>query len=141
MPGHLSSQTLDARFTTVLLGLFAALGTILAVIGAYGVVSYLVAQRSHELGVRIALGADSHRILWLVLRQGLAMGLAGISLGLAGSLAMRQFLARLLYGVSGTDPWTLAGASLLLLLVVVTASAGPGRRAMRIDPVKALRNE
>ena len=141
MPGHVSSYTLDARFTTVLLGLFAALGTILAVIGAYGVVSYLVAQRTHELGVRIALGADSHRILWLVLRQGLSMGLAGIALGLAGSLAMRQFLARLLYGVSGTDSWTLGGASLLLLLVVATASAVPGRRAMRIDPVKALRNE
>ena len=141
MPGHLSSYTLDARFTTVLLGLFAGLGTILAVIGAYGVVSYLVAQRTHELGVRIALGADAHRILWLVVRQGLSMGLAGIGLGLAGSLAMRQFLARLLYGVSGTDSWTLAGASLLLLLVVTTASAVPGRRAMRIDPVKALRNE
>jgi putative ABC transport system permease protein len=141
MAEYLHNQTTDARFTTLLLSLFAGLGTILAVIGAYGVVSYLVAQRTHELGIRIALGADSNRILWLVLRQGISMGLAGIVVGLVGSFAMRQFLARLLYGVSGTDPWTLGSASLLLLLVVTTATAVPARRAMRIDPVQALRSE
>jgi putative ABC transport system permease protein len=141
MTQYLHNQTTDARFTTLLLGLFAGLGTILAVIGAYGVVSYLVAQRTNELGIRIALGADSKAILWLVLRQGISMGVAGIALGLAGSFAMRQFLARLLYGVSGTDPWTLGGASVLLLLAAVTATAVPARRAMRIDPVQALRNE
>jgi putative ABC transport system permease protein len=138
---HLNSQTADARSTTVLLGLFAGLGTILAVIGAYGVISYLVAQRTHELGVRRALGADSGSILWLVLRQGIAMGLAGIGLGLAGAIVMRQLLARLLYGVSATDPWTLGSASLLLLLVIATASALPAKRAMRIDPAQTLRNE
>jgi len=141
MAGYLNHQTADARFTTALLGLFAGLGTILAVIGAYGVVSYLVVQRTHELGVRIALGAESGSILWLVLRQGISMGLAGIALGLAGAMAMRQFLARLLYGVSGSDPWTLGGPSILFMLMAATASAIPGRRAMRTDPVRALRNE
>jgi len=85
------------------------------------VILYLVAQRTHELGVRKALGAGSGAILWLVLRQGVLMGLAGIAIGLAGALATRQFLTKLLHGVSGTDPWTLGGASLLLLIVVATA--------------------
>jgi putative ABC transport system permease protein len=137
----LRSETTDVRFTTLLLGIFAALGTALAVVGAYGVVSYLVTQRTHELGVRIALGAGASEILWLVLRHGISMGLAGIALGLGGALALRQFLAQLLYGISGTDLWTFAGASVLLLLVIAIASAIPGRRAMRIDPVQALRAE
>ncbi len=82
METHMSSQTADTRFTTVLLGLFAGLGTILAVIGTYGVVAYLVAQRTQELGVRLALGASSTDILWLVLRYGLFIGVAGVALGL-----------------------------------------------------------
>jgi putative ABC transport system permease protein len=141
METHMSSQTADTRFTTVLLGLFAGLGIVLAVIGAYGVVAYLVAQRSREFGVRIALGAGSTDILWLVLRHGLFIGLAGVVLGLAGAMVGRWFLARFLYGVSVSDPFTLWGAAILLLLVVVVASAVPARRAMRIDPVQALRGE
>jgi putative ABC transport system permease protein len=141
MSDHLNDQTADTRFTTILLGLFAGLGMVLAVVGVYGVIAYLVAQRTHELGVRKALGADSGTIMWLVLRQGISMGLAGIVVGVAAAALMRQFLTRLLFGVSATDPWTLGGASLLLLLVVAAASAIPARRAMRIDPVQALRNE
>ena len=141
METHMSSQSADTRFTTVLLGLFAGLGTILAVIGAYGVVAYLVAQRTQELGVRITLGAGSMDILWLVLRSGLFIGLAGVALGLAGAIAGRRFLARFLYGVSESDPLTLLGAAILLLVVVVVASAVPARRAMRVDPVQALRGE
>jgi len=141
MEAHMSSYTADTRFITVLLGLFAVLGTILAVVGAYGVIAYLVAQRTQELGVRIALGAGSGDILWLVLRYGLFIGLAGVALGLAGAMAGRRFLARFLYGVSESDPFTLLGAAILLLLVVVAASAVPARRAMRIDPVQALRGE
>jgi ABC-type antimicrobial peptide transport system permease subunit len=110
-------------------------------IGAYGVVAYLVAQRTHELGVRLALGAGSTDILWLVLRYGLFIGLAGVALGLAGAMAGRRFLAGFLYGVSVSDPLTLWGAAILLLLVVVVASAVPARRAMRIDPVQALRGD
>jgi len=141
METHLSSQTADTRFTTVLLGLFAGLGIVLAVIGAYGVVSYLVAQRTQELGVRLALGAGSTDILWLVLRYGLSIGLAGTVLGVAGAVAVRQSMAGLLYGVAVSDPVTLAGAAGLLLLVIAAASAVPAARAMRINPVEALRSE
>jgi len=141
MDTHMSSQTADRRFTTVLLGLFAALGTVLAVIGAYGVIAYLVAQRTQELGIRVALGANSRDVLWLVLRYGLSIGLAGVALGLAGAFVVRQSLTRLLFGVSASDPWILGGTAALLLLVIGTASAVPARRAMRIDPLTALRSE
>ena len=140
METRLESETADRRFTTILLGLFAALGIALAVIGAYGVVSYLVSQRTQELGVRIALGAESPDILWLVLRFGLSMGLGGVGIGLAGAIAVRQSLAGLLYGVEAADPLTLAGAAILLLLVILAASALPAARAMRINPVEALRS-
>jgi len=141
METHLRNQTADTRFTAVLLGLFAGLGTILAVIGANGVIAYMVAQRTQEIGVRIALGAGSRDIVWLVLRNGLFMGLAGVTLGLAGAMLGRTFLARFLFGVSTSDPFTLWGAATLLLLIVVVASAIPARRAIRIDPVQALRGE
>jgi predicted permease len=141
METHMSGQTADTRLATVLLGFFAGLGTILAVIGAYGVVAYLVAQRTQEIGVRLALGAGSTDILWLILRNGLFMGVAGVALGLGGALAGRIFLARFLFGVSASDPATLFGAAILLLLVIVVASAVPAMRAIRIDPVRALRSE
>jgi putative ABC transport system permease protein len=141
METHMGNQTADTRFIAVLLGLFAGLGTILALIGTYGVVAYLVAQRTQELGVRLALGASSTDILWLVLRYGLLIGLAGVGLGLAGAMAGRRLLVRFLYGVAVSDPFTLLGAGVLLLIVVVAASAIPARRAMRIDPVQALRGE
>jgi ABC-type antimicrobial peptide transport system permease subunit len=114
---------------------------ILAVIGTYGLVAYLVAQRTQELGVRLALGANSIDILWLVLRYGLSIGLAGVPLGTVGSLLMRQSFARLLYGLTASDPLTLVAAAILLLLIVVTASAVPAAAAMRIDAVQALRSE
>ena len=139
MDAHLSSETADRRFTTVLLGLFAGLGIVLAVVGAYGVVSYLVSQRTQELGVRMALGAGSTNILWLVLRYGLSIGIAGVAIGFAGAVAVRQSLAGLLYGVAASDPLTLAGAASLLLLVVAAACAIPAARAVRINPVEALR--
>ncbi|HKF41617.1 MAG TPA: ABC transporter permease [Thermoanaerobaculia bacterium] len=139
METHMGTQTADRRFTTVLLGLFAGLGIALALIGAYGVVSYLVAQRTQELGVRLALGAGPGDILWLVLRYGLSIGLAGVALGFAGSFAARRSVSSLLYGIAPSDPWTLAGAAALLLLVVAAASAIPAARALRIDPVAALR--
>ena len=139
MDAHLSSETADRRFTTVLLELFAGLGVVLAVVGAYGVVSYLVSQRTQELGVRMALGAGSTSILWLVLRYGLSIGIAGVAVGFAGAVAVRQSLAGLLYGVAASDPLTLAGAASLLLLVVAAACAIPAARAVRINPVEALR--
>jgi len=141
MAAHMGNQTADTGFTTMLLGLFAGLGMVLAAIGVYGTIAYLVAQRTQEFGVRIAVGASAADILWLVLRYGLSIGLAGVMLGIAAAMMVRQFLARLLYGVSATDPWTLAGAAVLLLLVIIAASAMPARRAMRVDPVQALRSE
>ncbi len=141
MERHLADQTADSRFTTVLLGLIAVLGMILAIIGVYGVVSYLVAQRTHELGVRVALGASAADVLWLVLRHGITIGLLGVGLGLAGALAAREILAGMLYDVSASDPWTLGCGSIILLVVVLIATAIPARRAMRVDPVLALRSE
>jgi predicted permease len=141
METHMNSQTSDTRFTTALLGLFAGLGIVLAVIGIYGVVAYVVTQRTQEMGVRIALGASSMDILWLVLRYGLVIGLAGVGVGLCGAVVVRQSLAGLMYGVSVTDPITLAGAAAVLVIVTLTASAIPALRAMRIDAVQALRGE
>jgi predicted permease len=141
METHMANQTADTRFTTVLLALFAGLGTTLAVIGAYGVIAYLVAQRRQEIGVRMALGASSRDILWLVLRNGLSLGLAGVALGLMGAMAGRGLLTHFLEGASGSDAPALLGAAALLLLVIAVASAIPARRAIQIDPVQTLRNE
>lgn len=141
METHIAGQTADTRFATVVLGLFAALGIVLAVIGAYGVVSYLVAQRTQEMGVRLALGATARGMLWLVLRDGLSLGVAGVTVGVLGAMAVRQLLTGLLHGVAVSDPLTLAGAAALLLGVIAAACAVPARRAMRINPVQALRGE
>jgi ABC-type antimicrobial peptide transport system permease subunit len=137
----LTEQVADRRFTTLLLGIFAALGLALALVGVYGVISYLVTQRTAEIGVRMALGASRGDVLWLVLRQSLATGLVGIALGLIGAWAARQTLARLVFGISTLDLATYALASALLLLVAMAASAIPARRALRVDPVAALRSE
>jgi predicted permease len=141
MEGHIADQTSDQRFVTLLLSLFAAVGLALAIIGIYGVVSYLVAQRSQELGVRLALGASPPHVLWLVLKQGLSMGVAGVALGLLGAWFGRQIIERLLFGISAVDAVTFAGAAALLLAIAAIASAVPGARAMRIDPANALRQE
>jgi putative ABC transport system permease protein len=141
MTDYLGGSIANTRLTTFLLSAFAGLGTLLATIGAYGLISYLVAQRTQELGVRVALGADPFAVLWLILRQGLWMGLAGVSLGAGAAILLRQFLSRFLYGISETDPVTLASAAFILLLVVATASAIPAWRASRVDPMVALRQE
>ena len=139
MATHMSNQTADTGFTTMLLSLFAGLGIVLAAIGVYGTIAYLVAQRTQEFGVRIALGASAADILWLVLGYGLSIGVAGVVLGLAGAMLVGRLLAPLLFGISAADPLTIGGAAVLLVLVIVTASAVPARRALRVDPVQALR--
>jgi putative ABC transport system permease protein len=141
MNQHMASQTADKQFTTALLGLFAGLGTILAVVGIYGVVAYLVAQRTHEFGVRMALGARSKDIAWLVVKYGLVVGVPGVAVGVAGSLAVRKSLTKLLYGVGASDPLTLVAVSVSLLLAVVLASAVPAARAIRVDPAQTLHRE
>jgi putative ABC transport system permease protein len=113
----------------------------LASVGLYGVIAYTASQRTHEIGIRMALGAKPREILHLVLRQGLILALAGIAAGLAAALAMTRVLSVMLYGISATDAATFAGISLFLLLVALLASSIPARRAMRVDPIVALRYE
>jgi putative ABC transport system permease protein len=137
----LGERLSQRRFNAQLLGLFSLLALVLAAIGVYGVVSYTVAQSTHDLGVRMALGAGSGDLLRLVLRQGMGWVLAGIVLGCAAALALNRVIANLLYGVKPADPPTFAGLSALLALVAVAAIYVPARRAAKTDPVIAMRAE
>jgi putative ABC transport system permease protein len=134
------AMTADKRFTGMILAAFAVLGLALAVVGIYGVVSYLVAQRNQELGIRLALGANRTNVLWLIVREGMLLGVSGVCIGLAGTAIASRGLNSLLYNISALDVSTLVAASALLLLVALAASAVPARRAMKIDPIQVLRN-
>jgi predicted permease len=137
----LSSSVTDWRFRTVLLALFGSLALFIAAIGIYGVISYSVAQRTHEIGVRIALGAVRRDVVKLVVGQGLKLALAGIAIGLVGAWALTRFLTSLLFGVKPTDPLTYVVVCLILTAVAVLASYLPARRATKVDPMVALRYE
>jgi putative ABC transport system permease protein len=134
-------QTGGQRFTSVLLTLFAAAGLILAVVGIYGVVAFVVTQRKHELAVRMAIGASRANVLWQVLKQALMMAGHGALAGLLGSWATERLTSGLLFGVSAMDPLTLALCAAGLLAVSAIASAIPGARVTRIDPARALRQD
>ena len=129
------------RFNMLLLGLFAALALILAAVGIYGSMAYAVNQRTHEIGIRTTLGAQRRDVLRLVMRDGTKIALSGIAFGIAGALALTRLMASLLFDVKPTDPVTIAGVATLLALVALAASYIPARRAMRVDPVVALRHE
>ena len=129
------------RTNMFLLGTFSALALVLAAVGIYGVMSYAVAQRVHEIGIRMALGAEPRDVLRLIIGQGLRLTLLGVALGVAGSLAAGHWLASLLFGVQATDPLTYVGVAFLLVGVAFLACYIPARRAMRVDPMIALRYE
>jgi putative ABC transport system permease protein len=134
-------STATRRYNVILLGAFAALALLLAVIGIYGVMSYAVSQSAREIGVRMALGAQATDVLKLVVRQGLLLTLTGVVAGVAGTLVLTRLLANLLFEVTATDPLTFAVMPILLMSVALVAGYIPARRAMKVDPLAALRHE
>lgn len=129
------------RFRTALLGLFAVAALVLAAIGIYGVMAYSVSQRTRELGIRLALGAQPGDVRALVIGHGLTLALTGVAIGIGGALALTRVMSGLLFGISATDPSTFAAVAVLLVAVALVACWLPARRATRVDPALALRTD
>jgi predicted permease len=139
MDSVLSQSVARPRFMARLLGVFGVLALLLAAIGTYGVMSYTVAERMHEMGIRMALGARGQSVLRLVLGQGLRMAAVGLVLGLAGAFALTRLMSSMLFAVGATDPFTFVAVPGVLMLVAVAACLIPARRATRADPIQVLR--
>jgi len=134
-------STASQGFNTALMAAFALVALLLAAIGIYSLMAFAVTHRTHEIGLRMALGAQAHQVLTLILRQGMTLALLGVMFGLAGSLIVTRLMQSLLFGVSATDPLTLIVVAGTLSLVALLACLLPARRASRIDPMVALRYE
>ncbi|HTF38580.1 MAG TPA: FtsX-like permease family protein, partial [Blastocatellia bacterium] len=141
MEDRSADATSRTRFSALLLGIFSSLALVLAAVGIYGVMAYAVSGRTHEIGVRMALGAQPRNVFGLVMRDGIIVTLAGVALGLAGAFAATRVLGSQLYGVGTTDALTFGAVSVLLAAVALAASYIPARRAMKVDPMVALRYE
>jgi putative ABC transport system permease protein len=141
MDAVVSTSVAEPRYRTLLLGSFAASALALAIVGIFGVTSYTMAQRTHEIGIRMALGAERHDVLRLVIGQGMRLTVIGVGVGLLAALGLTRLLASFLYAVRPTDPMTFVVVSAVMLAVALLASYIPARRATRVDPLVALRYE
>jgi putative ABC transport system permease protein len=141
MDANISNSMGQRRFAMMLLGLFAVMAMVLASIGIYGVMSYAVTQRAHEIGIRMALGAARRNVLSMVMGQGLALVAVGVMIGVAGAFGLTRLIASQLFGVQPTDPTTFVLVALTLVGVAAMATLVPALRATRVDPVVALRDE
>jgi len=130
-----------SRFTMIVLAIFAAVALLLAAVGIYGIIAFTVAQRTNEIGIRVAMGAQRGDVLRLVLGQGGRLIFLGVALGVVAGLLITRLMSGLLFGISATDPSTFAGVALLLAAVALLACYMPARRAMHVDPLVALRYE
>jgi putative ABC transport system permease protein len=141
MAEYLSTSVAGPRFSTTLLSIFAGVALVLTIVGLYGVMSYSVAQRTNEIGIRMALGAQSRDVLLMIVKQGSVLILLGLGIGLAGAYALTRVISSLLFGVTAKDPFTFAAVSVLLAIVALLACYIPALRATKVDPMNALRCE
>jgi putative ABC transport system permease protein len=137
----MSESLARPRFSFLLLTIFAGVALVLAAVGVYGVMSYSVVQRTHEYGIRMALGAQARDIFTLVLKEGFRLAIIGIAVGIAGALALTHYLRSLLFGISATDPIIFLSISLMLITIALLACYIPARNAMRVAPMIALRHD
>ncbi|HKU75301.1 MAG TPA: FtsX-like permease family protein, partial [Pyrinomonadaceae bacterium] len=137
----IANSLANRRFSMIVLVSFAALALLLAALGIYGVISYLVGQRTHELGIRLALGAGRNDILRLILTHGMKMAISGVVVGLIAAFALTRLMSTMLFGVRPTDPATFAIIAFVLLVVALLACYLPARRATKVDPLTALRTD